>query len=94
MKFTFEDTSFDYSSTVESRSFQSKLWFIIADYLNDEDVPDDDDDGYDEEDENIIRLDDIAYSLTFRGGTQMIINDMILRTRWLFAVFTKQDIEE
>jgi hypothetical protein len=53
----------------------------MADYLNDEDIPDDDDDGYDDEDENIIPLDDIAYSLTIRGGTQMINNDMILRTR-------------
>jgi hypothetical protein len=47
----------------------------MADYLNDLDVSDDDDDGYDEEDENIIPLDDIAYSLTTRGGTQMIINE-------------------
>jgi hypothetical protein len=43
-------------------------------YLNDNDVPDNDDD-YEDEDENFIPLEDITYSLTNRGGTQMIINE-------------------
>jgi hypothetical protein len=46
----------------------------MAQYLNDNDVPHDDND-FEDEDENLIPSEDIIYSLTSHGGNQMIINE-------------------